>query len=81
MKNGMLSCSRKCRNIKSCCTASDCKYFIDFTEDYNCCLIAIYEHGPMTLRQIGDRLGISFARVKQIETVALKKMGSSDLIS
>ena len=81
MKDGMLSCSRKCKNTKSCCTVSDCRHFIDFAEDYNCCLISIYEHGPMTLRQIGDRLGISFARVKQIETVALKKMKSSDLIS
>ena len=58
-----------------------CKYFIDFKEDYNCCLISIYENGGMTLRQIGDRLGISFARVKQIETIALKKMKNSRLIS
>ena len=28
----------------------------------------------MTLREIGERLGISFARVKQIETVALNKV-------
>ena len=79
MKDGMRSCSRECRKSKSCCTVSDCRYYIDFAEDYNCCLIAIYEHGPMTLRQIGDRLGISFARVKQIETVALGKMKNSDL--
>jgi DNA-directed RNA polymerase sigma subunit (sigma70/sigma32) len=55
--------------------------FIDFEEEYNCTLIAIYENGSMTLRQIGDRLGISFARVKQIETIALGKMKGNSLIS
>ena len=28
----------------------------------------------MTLRQIGERLGISFARVKQLESRALEKL-------
>lgn len=81
MKDGLLKCSRKCRKNKTNCSQIDCKYFIDFKEDYNCCLISIYENGGMTLRQIGDRLGISFARVKQIETIALKKMKNSRLIS
>ena len=35
--------------------------------ELNCTLISVYENGPMTLRQIAERLGISFA-VKQIET-------------
>jgi len=63
------------------CTMSDCRHFIDFKDEYNCTLIAIYENGPMTLREIGDRLGISFARVKQIETLALKKIKNSSLNS
>tara|TARA_Y100000310_G_scaffold342423_2_gene445626 strand:- start:440 stop:586 length:147 start_codon:yes stop_codon:yes gene_type:complete len=37
-------------------------------------LIAIYENGRMTLREVAERLGISFARVKQIETQALEKL-------
>ena len=41
--------------------------------------MAIYENGPMTLREIGERLGISFARVKQIEKAALKKIDNSSL--
>ncbi len=55
--------------------------FIDYTDEYNCCLISIYENGNMTLREIGERLGISFARVKQIETVALAKMKDNSLFS
>jgi DNA-directed RNA polymerase sigma subunit (sigma70/sigma32) len=43
--------------------------------------VSIYENGNMTLRQIGERLGISFARVKQIETEALRKIRKSPLLN
>ena len=52
-----------------------------YEDEFNCCLVSIYENGQMTLRQIGDRLGISFARVKQIETEALKKIKKNPLIN
>ena len=51
-----------------------CKFWIDFKGEQNCTLISIYENGRMTLREVADRLGISFARVKQIETQALAKI-------
>jgi len=54
--------------------------FIEFEQEYNCCLITIWENGPMTLRQIGERIGVSFARIKQIETKALKKMKKNKLL-
>tara|TARA_R100001082_G_C4321558_1_gene141360 strand:- start:439 stop:657 length:219 start_codon:yes stop_codon:yes gene_type:complete len=63
------------------CDVRDCRHFIEYKKEYNCALIAIYENGPMTLREIGDRLGISFARVKQIESAALKKIKNSSLNS
>lgn len=72
--DGLRHCSRQCINNKQSCTATDCRLWIDYKEEYNCCLIAIYQNGSMTLRQIGDRLGISFARVKQIETKVLKRL-------
>ena len=80
-KDGLLNCSRKCLYSQKCCDKMSCKFFIDYKSDYNCCLISIYENGPMTLREIGDRLGISFARVKQIESAALKKIDNSSLKS
>jgi len=79
--DGLKPCSRECMSKKKNCDQKECRMFIDFEEEYNCTLIAIYENGPMTLRQIGDRLGISFARVKQIETIALGKMKGNSLIS
>jgi hypothetical protein len=81
IKDGLLSCSRKCLKEQKCCDKIECKFFVDYESEYNCCLISIYENGPMTLREIGDRLGISFARVKQIESQALKKINNSSLKS
>jgi len=56
------------------CQDQNCKFWIDFKTEQNCTLISIYENGHMTLRQVAERLGVSFARVKQIETEALKKI-------
>lgn len=81
IKDGLLSCSRECMKSQKCCNKTACKYYIEYEDEYNCCLISIYENGPMTLREIGDRMGISFARVKQIESLALKKIDNSSLKS
>jgi hypothetical protein len=59
---------------KSPCREGDCRLWVNFPQEYNCCLISIYENGSMTLREIGERLNISFARVKQIESAALAKI-------
>tara|TARA_A100001011_G_scaffold385744_2_gene460294 strand:+ start:8438 stop:8695 length:258 start_codon:yes stop_codon:yes gene_type:complete len=81
IKDGLLSCSRECMSAKKCCKKTECRFYIDYKAEYNCVLVAIYENGPMTLREIGERLGISFARVKQIESQALKKINNSSLKS
>jgi hypothetical protein len=69
--NGLLPCSEKCRELKTDCPVKDCRHWIEYSEEYNCSLISVYENGPMTLRQIAERLHLSFARIKQIETKAL----------
>ena len=74
MKENLLKCAQECVSTKKDCKVEACRLWVNFEEDYNCCLISIYEHGPMTLREVAKRLGISFARVKQIETKALKKL-------
>ena len=73
-KDGLLECSRTCMSSKKSCKKTSCRFFINYNKEFNCALVAIYENGPMTLREIGDRLGISFARVKQIEQKALSKI-------
>ena len=72
--DGLRPCSRKCRELQEGCPDKECRMWIDYEEEFNCSLISIYENGNLTLRQVGERLGISFARVKQIEQKALLKM-------
>ena len=58
------------------CGECKCRQWLDYEEDLNCTLVAVDKHGPMTLRETGDRLGISFVRVKQIQDVALAKLAA-----
>lgn len=80
-KDGLRQCSRKCMELKTVCPNQECRLWIDFKNEYNCTLISIYENGPMTLREIAERSGISFARVKQIETKAIGKIKNTKILS
>lgn len=78
------------KSCSSCCIANDvscpvgqydkknhpngCKYWINYEKDLNCALISINKCGPMGLREIADRLGISYVRVKQIQDKSLKRV-------
>ena len=64
-----------CKN-KVSCDKKECKMWIEYEEDLNCTLIAIKKNKghPMTLREVGKRLDISFVRVKQIEDEVKKKI-------
>jgi len=69
----MKKCVFSCLESNKLCKNKDCRYWIDFGEDLNCAFIAIEKNGEMTLREVSERLGISFVRVKQIQDKALKK--------
>ena len=79
-QDGLRECSRKCMKSKKACQQKDCRLWIDFSSEQNCALVSVYENGPMTLREIAEREHLSFARIKQIETKALKKLKSLNLI-
>ena len=73
---------RKCKTAvvlrNEPCGECKCRMWLDYKEDLNCTLVAVDKHGPMTLRETGDRLGISFVRVKQIQDVALGKLATKN---
>jgi hypothetical protein len=48
--------------------------WIDYEEDNNCTAIAVEKNGSMSLREIADRMGVSFVRIKQVEDKALVKL-------
>ena len=37
-------------------------------------MISIYKNGPLSLREVAEREGLSFARIKQIQDKALVKL-------
>jgi len=72
--DGLRPCSRKCIELDTECPVHDCRLWIDYPQENNCTLISVNKNDSMTLREIGERIGISFARVKQIEQKALSKI-------
>ena len=70
----MKECTKKCLEHDVSCPIEDCRLWIDFDEDLNCTEIAVAKNGRMTLRQVSERIGVSFVRIKQIED-SLKETG------
>jgi len=63
-----------CKCLREGGCQKECRQHIDYPEDDNCVLVAVEKHGDMTLREIGERMGITHVRVMQIENVALEKV-------
>ena len=74
--DGLTECARSCQRNRSSCQEKQCRKWIDYEEDLNCCLISISENkgAGLTLVETGKRIGLSFVRVRQIEKLALEKL-------
>ena len=70
----MKLCAKECLVNDKKCAQEECRCWINYEDDLNCCLIAIEKNGNMTLNEVGQRLQISYVRVKQIEKGALNKL-------
>ena len=77
-----MKCLKNLKKSKSSCKEKGCRQWIDYDDDLNCTLIAIRKknYKPMTLRETGERLGVSFVRIKQIEDELLKKLAKTKFI-
>tara|TARA_R100000152_G_C6560961_1_gene31816 strand:- start:123 stop:368 length:246 start_codon:yes stop_codon:yes gene_type:complete len=69
-----MKCLEECKKHSVSCPNQECRHWIDYEGEYNCVLETVGNNGCMSLREVADRLGISFVRVQQIEKAALKKM-------
>jgi len=69
---------KKCAEIldfeSETCDSSECPLWINFKKDCNCINVSIKKHGNLTLQQVGERMGVSHVRIKQIQDKALKKL-------
>jgi|TARA_Y100000310_G_C20664523_1_gene806710 predicted transcriptional regulator len=74
----MKKCCESCVKHRVPCPVKKCRYWIKHKEDLNCTFISVEKNGPMTLREVAERLGISFVRIKQIQDVAQEKLISKD---
>ena len=72
----MRECAKRCEELNTSCPCGDCRLWIDHEEDFNCTLHAVKNNhtGELTLREVADRMGISFVRVKQIQDQAARKV-------
>lgn len=70
----MRKCLETCKRLKVACPIEECRYWINHDKDLNCTFESINTNGPMTLREVGDRLGLSYVRIKQLEDKILRKI-------
>ena len=70
----MRKCMIDCINDKKACENKECRQWLDYEEDLNCTLIAVEKHDTLTLREVADRMGVSFVRIKQIQDRAIEKL-------
>ena len=73
-------CAKQCRDKRKGCENTDCRMWIDFESEQNCCLISIEEKTKdgkdkgLTLHEVAERLDINYLKVRQIEINAMKKL-------
>jgi hypothetical protein len=70
----MRKCAQDNMENDNPCQNKDCRLWLAYKKDLNCTAISIKKHGRLGLKEVGERLGISYVRVSQIEKEAFKKL-------
>ncbi len=66
--------------LSKSCSKQECRHWIDYEGDSNCSVVCANKNpGGLSLRDVADRLQISFPRVKQIQDKAMEKAGKRGL--
>ena len=72
-----MKCLDACKKLDVSCPNEDCRLWISYEEEYNCVYETLNKTDYLTLREIADRLGLSFVRIKQIQDHAISKIKKS----
>ena len=70
----MRLCAEVCYKSNTPCEKKECRLWLNHHDDLNCTQVAVKKNGAMTLKQVGERLDISYVRVTQIEKEAINKL-------
>ena len=70
----MKKCAKEAMETDCICDRQECRLWLNYNKDLNCTDISIKKHGRLGLKEVGERLGISYVRVSQIEKEAFRKL-------
>ena len=70
----MKKCAKDALESDSICNKQECRLWLNYSKDLNCTAISIKKHGRLGLKEVGERLAISYVRGSQIEKEAFKKL-------
>ena len=57
------------------CDVTACRNYINYEQDLNCAVVCARRNdNGLSLREVADRMGVSFPRISQIEHGAFKKL-------
>tara|TARA_A100001515_G_scaffold136422_1_gene128163 strand:- start:190 stop:423 length:234 start_codon:yes stop_codon:yes gene_type:complete len=70
----MKKCAKDAIESNSVCNRQECRLWMNYDKDLNCAAVSIKKYGRLGLKEVGERLGISYVRVSQIEKEAFKKL-------
>ena len=72
------SCFEVHEKWKVPCDQEKCRNWINFGEDLNCAVVCARKHeNGLSLREVAERMNVSFPRISQIEHAAFNKLSAA----
>ena len=63
------------------CDENDCRNWINYCDDLNCAVVCARKNpGGLSLREVANRMGVSFPRISQIEHATFRKLTDIGMI-